>query len=150
MENIQLSLFGKTCQEPCPATKVRTSGRSSKNSRAVPSQGPLCLDLRAGSGGLLGASWETGGALLGEYTTRSFGECPSADVVSRLSWILEDAVHPKYFLSVKACRGILARAAGRGKPLPDVLSHALTYQAEHLPEILAWAQKEWERRAPSR
>lgn len=147
MENIQLSLFGKMSPEPYPATKARISGRSSRSSRAVPSQGPLCLDLRAGSGGLLGASWETGGALLGGYTTRSFGECPSADVVSRLSWILEDIVHPKYFLSVKACRGVLARAAGRGKPLPDVLYRALTYQTEHLPEILAWAQKAWERRA---
>lgn len=146
MEAIQLSLFGKTYPEHSAATKARTSGRSSKNSRAVPAHGPLCLDLRAESGGLLGASWETGGALLGEYTMDSFGECPSADAASRLSWILEDAAHPKYFLSVKACEGILRRASGRGKPLPDVLYNALTYQIGHLPEILAWAQQEWERR----
>jgi hypothetical protein len=62
-----------------------------------------------------GASWETDGLSLGEYTTRSFGECPSVAVESRLSQILEDNPHPKYFLSAKACQGILRRAEKAGE-----------------------------------
>jgi hypothetical protein len=58
------------------------------------------------------ASWETDGLSLGEYTTRSFGECPSVAVESRLSQILEDNPHPKYFLSAKACQGICGERNG--------------------------------------
>ena len=47
------------------------------------------------------------GALLGEYTTHSFGESPREENVSRLSQILEDCPHPKYSLSARACQGIL-------------------------------------------
>lgn len=54
-----------------------------------------------------------------------FGECPSEERESRLSQILEDCAHPKYFLSAKACAGILTRAARRGKVLPDALRNAL-------------------------
>ena len=73
--------------------------------------------------------WSENGALLGEYTTRSFGECPSEENVSRLSAILEDAPHPKYYLSAKACQGILNRAERRGKKLPEQLETALRAQA---------------------
>ena len=69
------------------------------------------------------------GALLGEYTTRSFGECPSEENVSRLSQILEDCPLPKYSLSAKACQGILNRAERRGKELPPELKAALKAQA---------------------
>lgn len=65
----------------------------------------------------------------GEYTTRSFGECPSEENVSRLSAILEDTPHPKYYLSAKACAGILRRAERRGKELPEQLETALRAQA---------------------
>ena len=61
------------------------------------------------------ASWEMGGALLGEYTMHSFGECPNEERESRLSQILEEQPHPKYCLSAKACQGILNRAEKRGK-----------------------------------
>ena len=68
--------------------------------------------------------------MLGDYTMRSFGECPSEENESHLSWILEDCPHPKYSLSAKACRGILSRASRRGKQLPEILEKALTEQAE--------------------
>lgn len=71
--------------------------------------------------------WEDG-ALLGEYTTPSFGESPREENESRLSQILEDSVPQRYSLSAKACRGILTRAARRGKELPEVLKTALETQ----------------------
>ena len=74
--------------------------------------------------------WTENGALLGEYTTRSFGECPSEENVSRLSAILEDTPHPKYYLSAKACAGILRRAERRGKELPEPLKQVLIRQSQ--------------------
>lgn len=42
-----------------------------------------------------------------------------------LSEILESETSEKYFLSPKACLGILRRAAKRGKVLPAMLAEAL-------------------------
>jgi hypothetical protein len=53
------------------------------------------------------------------------GECPSAAVASTLSSILEAQVPEKYYLSAKACEGILRRAERRGKQLPPMLREAL-------------------------
>jgi hypothetical protein len=88
----------------------------------------MFLNLQTENGQTLAASWETDGLSLGEYTTRSFGESPSVAVESRLSQILEDNPHPKYFLSAKACQGILRRAERRGKELPETLKEALERQ----------------------
>ena len=55
----------------------------------------------------------------------NFGESPSAVVESHLSWILEDNVPEKYYLSARACQGILNRASRRGKALPEILHAAL-------------------------
>jgi len=74
-------------------------------------------------------SWADG-LLLGEYTMRSFGECPSVAVESRLSAILEDNPPQKYSLSAKACQGILNRAERRGKKLPEQLEAALRAQSQ--------------------
>ena len=68
--------------------------------------------------------------MLGEYTTRSFGECPSEENVSRLSAILEDTPHPKYYLSAKACAGILRRAERHGKKLLEPLKAVLIQQSQ--------------------
>ena len=69
-----------------------------------------------------------GGVLLGEYTTHSFGESPKEENESLLSQILEDSAQPKYYLSARACEGILNRAAKRGKQLPEILKTALENQ----------------------
>ena len=135
----QLGLFdldswsGKTSPEHSAATEARTSKpfsqRSSKSSSRTL---PMCLCLTRGNGLKPDAStptWETG-ALLGAYTTHSFGECPREENVSRLSQILEDSPHPKYSLSAKACQGILNRAERRGKELPEALRIALENQAQ--------------------
>lgn len=125
--------YGKTYSEPCQATKERTSDASSKKPQGSSKQMPLFLDLRRGGGINQAASWEMGGALLGEYTMHSFGEYPNEENVSHLSQILEEAVHPKYSLSAKACQGILNRANKRGKKLPEILQKALEAQIEAAP-----------------
>lgn len=76
-------------------------------------------------GGVLGASWETAGALHGESMTLNTGECPSDARESTLSQILEVNVPEKYYLSARACEGILRRAERRGKVLPPMLKEAL-------------------------
>ena len=58
-------------------------------------------------------------------------EWPSAAAVCSLSDILETGdVPPRYFLSAKACRGILRRSERRGKTLPGQLQAALLAVAE--------------------
>lgn len=55
----------------------------------------------------------------------------NGDGVSSLSDVLEVGSVPlRYFLSARACRGILRRAANRGKDLPKTLSAALSAVAE--------------------
>jgi len=160
----QMSIFdldiwcGKTCQEPLVRTKAKTSEPSSKRQRKSSIKMPQFLDLRK-SGTMRGASWVTDGALLGELTMHSFGECrkdvngyvwsrilteiqpeksylmfnfgekPSTPKPSKLSQVLEKNPNPKYNLSARACQGILNRANRRGKALPPMLKEALERQA---------------------
>ena len=57
------------------------------------------------------------------------GIFPSEENGSFLSQILTEQVPEKYYLSPKACQGILRRASVRGKELPEVLRTALERQA---------------------
>ena len=124
--------FGKTYKEHSQAIKEQTSKKSSRSSSGSQSRkAPTCLCLRGGAGHTQGAytmSWDVG-ALLGDYTTHSFGESPREENVSRLSQILEDSAPQKYFLSARACDGILRRAAKRKKELPPELKAALLVQS---------------------
>jgi len=62
----------------------------------------------------------------GEALTLSIGEWPSDAAVCSLSDTLETGSVPqRFFLSAKACQGILRRAEKRGKKLPEQLQHAL-------------------------
>lgn len=73
---------------------------------------------------------EVGGYQLpGGCTMLNTGVYPSVVRESRLSQILEDLVPEKYYLSKKACLGILTRAARRGKELPPELKAALIAQS---------------------
>ena len=54
---------------------------------------------------------------------------PKEENVSTLSQILQTRVPQRYYLSPKACLGILRRASVRGKELPPVLKAALERQA---------------------
>jgi cytidylate kinase len=55
----------------------------------------------------------------------SFGESPSVAVESRLSQILAVNAPLRYYLSAKACHGIIRRAERRQKELPAMLREAL-------------------------
>jgi hypothetical protein len=62
----------------------------------------------------------------GECWTLNISEFPSDVVGSSLSDILETGDIPqRFFLSPKACRGIVRRAKKRGKALPELLKVAL-------------------------
>lgn len=90
----------------------------------------MSLDLTPGHGNLLGESyWEILSPLLGGSWTLNTGVSPREGLGSSLSRILEDSPPRKYYLSRKACLGILRRARERGKPLPPQLETALKAQA---------------------
>lgn len=122
---------GKMSPEPLALTKERTSGQSSmKQSKLQNRKPPLFLSLRTdGQQPDASPTWEENGALRGEFSMHSFGECPSVESASHLSQILQDDVPQKYYLSAKACLGIVRRAERRGKELPPLLKTALLNQA---------------------
>ena len=127
---------GKMCQERSAQTKGKISEPSLKKRQKLQTKMPLFLNLQKDKNGhQVDASWEMGGVLLGEYMMRSFGEFPNEERESLLSQILEDTPHPKYFLSARACQGILRRAEKRGKELPPILKEALLKQSASLNEL---------------
>lgn len=91
----------------------------------------MSLDLTPGHGDLLGRSyWEIRSPWRGGSSTRNTGPAPpNAGAVSTLSQILQDRPPRRYYLSRRACLGILRRAAERGKDLPPRLAAALMAQA---------------------
>ena len=90
----------------------------------------MSLDLTPGHGNLLGEyEWEILSPWLGESWTLNTGASPREGRACSLSQILEDSPPRKYYLSRKACLGILRRARERGKPLPPQLGAALKAQA---------------------
>lgn len=66
---------------------------------------------------------------LGACTTPNISEQHSDAGACSLSLILEENAPDKYFLSPKACEGILNRAERRGKHLPPLLQAALEEQS---------------------
>ena len=108
MENIQDLSFGKTCQEHLVPTKEMTSKQSLKKSAKSKMDYCQCLNLQ--SGAMQEKSWEMISQSLGECLMLNFGEYPKEEDVSTLSQILEVSVQEKYYLSQKACLGILRRA----------------------------------------
>ena len=130
MEYTQDSLFGKMYPEHSAATKEKTSESSVKNSSKSLSRQPLCLRFQRKDGTTSTVIAETDGALLTELSMHNGGEYPSDVVESTLSAILEANVPEKYYLSAKACMGILRRAERRGKQLPEMLRVALEQQIE--------------------
>lgn len=126
MECIQLSLFGKTYPEHSVPMAEKISEPCWKSLPAWNSQTLQFLDLRGGADGAKPEqSPETDGLWHGDSLTLNIGEFPNAERESLLSWILEDNVPKKYYLSARACQGILVRASRRGKPLPELLKQAL-------------------------
>ncbi len=65
--------------------------------------------------------WKKSGMVWhGEFWTHSISECPKDAVASSLSGILETGDHlSPYYLSPRACQGILRRAEKKNVVLPD-------------------------------
>ena len=90
----------------------------------------MCLDLTPGAGNLLGEFyWELISPWRGGASTLNTGVSPRGAKESSLSQILQADPPLKYYLSPKACLGILRRAFERGKELPPKLEGALKIQA---------------------
>lgn len=124
---IQLSLFGRMSPELSVPTEEKISELCWKNLPALHSQTFQFLDLRVwgADGAKPVQSPEPDGLWHGDSSMLNIGESPNVENVLRLSQILEDNVPQKYYLSARACQGILTRASRRGKPLPDILRQAL-------------------------
>ena len=128
MVSIQDTSCGKMSPAPSPQTQEKISKPSSKQSR--PSKVTmLSLILQKENGQEQENCWEMVSVSPGDALTRSFGEFPKEEDVSILSQILMMGVPEKYYLSQKACLGILKRADARGKELPELLKKALLRQA---------------------
>lgn len=131
MENIQLSLFGRMYQELFQVTTERILEPCLKKSQTPIFQ---CLQVANGQP----QEWLEGERLtpLGESLMLNIGEYPSVENESTLSEILEDNVPEKYYLSPKACLGILRRAKNKGRKLPDNLRIALEQKVAEGGEVL--------------
>ena len=134
----QLSMFvqdlwyGKMFPAPLVQERQRAKTsesfwRKSSALTAIPFQS---LDLTPGAGNLLGEFyWELISPWRGGASTLNTGVSPRGAKESSLSQILQADPPLKYYLSPKACLGILRRAFKRGKELPQKLEGALKIQA---------------------
>lgn len=132
MVNIQLSLFGRTYPVLFHQQTEQILEPCLKKSQKPVFQ---CLQVAGGQP----QEWLEGERLtqLGECLTPNFGEYPNVERESTLSEILEDNVPEKYFLSPKACLGIIRRAKAKGRKLPENLRIALEQKiAEQGGEII--------------
>lgn len=134
----QLSMFGQDLwygkMFPTPLVQERQRAKTSESFwrrssalNAIPFQS---LDLTPGAGNLLGEFyWELISPWRGGASTLNTGVSPRDAKESSLSQILQADPPLKYYLSPKACLGILRRAFERGKELPKKLERALKIQA---------------------
>ena len=134
----QLSMFGQDLwhgrTSPAPSARerprARTSGSFWRRSSALSAIPFQSLDLTPGAGNLLGEFyWELISPWRGGASTLNTGVSPRDAKESSLSQILQAEPPLKYYLSPKACLGILRRAFERGKELPKKLERALKIQA---------------------
>ena len=122
--------FGKMYQEHSVATKEKISELSLKSWQESKKQKYQFLCLKRESGNSQERLLVMDGQLHGEHLMLNTTEYPNEDVESFLSQILQMNVQEKYYLSAKACQGILRRAEKRGKELPEILRKALEEQAK--------------------
>ena len=135
----QLSMFGQDIwygkMFPAPLVQERQRAKTSESFwrrssalNAIPFQS---LALTPGAGNLLGEFyWELISPWRGGASTLNTGVSPRDAKESSLSQILEATVPERYYLSPKACGGIIRRAGNRGKKLPPILEAALLLQAQ--------------------
>ena len=137
-EDGQVSMFapdscaGKMSPAHSPAGSKRemTSGSSWRKHSELVYQEFMFLKITLGDGDILGQPyWEILSPYVGESLTLNTGVCPRVVRESSLWQILEPHPQRKYYLSRKACLGILRRARKRGKELPATLKLALEMQS---------------------
>ena len=137
-EDEQVSMFapdscaGKMSPAHSPAGSKRemTFGSSWKKHSELVYQEFMFLKITLGDGDILGQPyWEILSPYVGESSTLNTGVCPRVVRGSSLWQILEPQPQRKYYLSRKACLGILRRARKRGKELPATLKLALEMQS---------------------
>lgn len=137
-EDEQVSMFapdscaGKMSPVHSPAGSKRemTSGSSWRKHSELVYQEFIFLKITLGDGDILGQPyWEILSPYVGESSTLNTGVCPRVVRGSSLWQILEPHPQRKYYLSRKACLGILRRARKRGKELPATLKLALEMQS---------------------
>ena len=121
--------YGRTYPAHSASTAAEISPQFSRRlSKSVSRKSPQFYRLRTG-GLIQDVFWDEDFQLLGEFSMRSFLEFHNGGAESRLSQILQGGQLRKYYLSAKACQGILNRAKRRGKELPEMLRIALEQQA---------------------
>jgi hypothetical protein len=120
-EDQRVSSFGRTFPASFPSRTTPSDASS------VPWQGQTPPSFRQGENGQTQV-WllDPKDKSLGEFSTLSISEWPRDAAVCSLWQVLEQgSIPPRFFLSSKACAGILRRAAKRGKTLPPALQAAL-------------------------
>lgn len=126
---------GGSFSKTCPASSQVLAGRTSEpSSQPLPDIQPDASSSHPKAAGATAGSsshTQTDTVLLGRCLTLNSSESRSAAGVCSLSDILDRGHIPqKYFLSPRACEGILRRAERRGKVLPGPLAQALRAVAD--------------------
>ena len=120
------SLSGKMCQ-------AYSAPRTTPSAVSLPSSREKMKPLLSRNGRVLVWSMEDDGEWRGPSSTLNGLESPNGadgssllpSIVTLLSVLEDGPIPPRFFLSAKACAGILRRARDRGKALPDALRMAL-------------------------
>lgn len=124
MGNIPDSPSSRTSPDYSPPPGAQTFAPSSRRSSVSATIPFLYLNLQRDDGCVPGKSWEIISPSHGAFRGRNTGACPREGIASSLSQILQPDALEKYYLSRRACEGILRRAQRRGKALPPMLKEA--------------------------
>lgn len=123
MDSTQLGLYGRTCPESYPTRPTDSAACSEHWLEVVPPS------FRLSNADGLTRVWllDPGDPLHGGSWTPSGSAWPNdgSACLCSLVEVLEPSVSRKFYLSGKACAGILRRAERRGKELPTMLRAAL-------------------------
>lgn len=127
----QMSLLCPECEKEQRREKRAPAPKRQDDLISVPY---LYLDMTPGHCDLLGEHrWETRSPWREGRRIRNTGVAPRKPVRASLAGVLQKDPQSKYFLSTRACLGILRRARERGKELPEQLKMALMAQAGLIP-----------------
>ncbi|MNR12316.1 hypothetical protein D3C85_1286660 [compost metagenome] len=135
---MQLTMFAPANESPPASSSGKTSPASSAT-KGTPSDAFLArllgktanCSLQGKGGRTLVVCMDPKEQSRGGSWTPNISAWPNDAAVCSLSQVLEtDSIPPRYFLSEKACAGILRRAEARGRTLPEQLLSALRSSAD--------------------